>query len=481
MTDSPKTYVPIQTIILRSVMALGLRQIVVQGANIVGSILLARLLSPAEYGLYAITVFFLSFLIAFGDVGLGGSLVRQTAEPTIRDYKIVFNLQLVLVISVSTIMWLSSPFLVESYQLLSNDVWLFRFLALSLLFTTFQTIPLVFLERSLKFEKIAIIEIAQAVIYNTLLITMVYFKLGNYVFGLALALRALTGALLAYFIHPWSIGSDWDIKVIREHMKFGLAYQGSKFISLIKDSVSPVIVGFISGRIEVGFINWATAVSSYSVLLLNILQRIYLPAFSRMQSNRRELSKLVEDSIWGVNAFVAPLSILTLVLIQPITIIVFGDKWLKAIPFFILFWAANIFVPTSSVVQGVLNALGFSGKVFRYSVIWMLGTWIISVPLIIIYGGIGFAIANFFVQLTNIWFYKTAQKELAFVIIAKIYTPWFTALGSGILVGILEYIRPAQDILNLIIYFLLGLLIYGIYIIYKFRNQFFIRLGLLKG
>ena len=59
---------------------LGIRQILTQSLNATG-VVLARLLSPSHFGLFGIITFVLTFLVAFGDVGLGASLIREPGSP----------------------------------------------------------------------------------------------------------------------------------------------------------------------------------------------------------------------------------------------------------------------------------------------------------------------------------------------------------------------------------------------------------------
>ena len=90
----------------------------------------------------------------------------------------------------------------------------------------------------------------------------------------------------------------------------------------------------------------------------------------------------MEQVLRATNGLVAPAAILTLVLIEPLTKYVFGQKWLAALPLFYLLWGANIFVPTASPVFALLNALGHSRTTFKFAVIWMAGTWVLGAPLV---------------------------------------------------------------------------------------------------
>src|SRR5476649_412252 len=203
-------------------------------------------------------------------------------------------------------------------------------------------------------------------------------------------------------------------------------------------------------------------IAAYPVLVLAVLQRLYMPAFARLQHERAQLISLVENVIWANNAIAAPLSILTLVMIVPITTVVYGAKWLVALPYFYLFWSVNLFVPSVMPIQGLLNALGKSRITLLLAVIVMAGVWLIGAPLILLYGAIGFAIANLIVQFSAFWIYRVAQRHVPFRLLSVTAPVWGVATASGGFVYVLCRVRAPLHILSIGIYGACGLLLYGV-------------------
>ncbi len=450
-------------------LALGIRQVVVMGTRILGGIFLARLLTPAQFGIYAIVLYLQTFLTAFGDAGLGASLIRQPDEPNGADYRAVFTVQQLLVVFVGLIMWLAAPWIATRYHLRPQDDWLFRLVALSFFATSFMVIPLVRLERHLAFHKVAVIESAQAIVFNVLAVYFAWRGMGAYSFVWALLLRSVVGVVLANWISPWKMGWHWDWALIRSHLSFGLPFQGIQVISLLKDSVSPIFIGILLGTADVGYVTWAAMIAAYPVLGLFVLQRLYMPAFARLQHHRAQLASLVENVLWLTNAITAPLSILTLVMIVPITTVIYGEKWLVALPYFYFFWLANIFVPTATPALGLLNALGKSKLALLFAVIWMAGTWVVGAPLIVIYGAIGLAIATFAVQFSNFWLYRAAQRQVPFRVLAVAAPVWVLASISGAGIYFACRLHPPHDVRAITMDVGSGLLLYiaGVYLFYK--------------
>jgi O-antigen/teichoic acid export membrane protein len=445
---------------MQGALALGTRQALVQAVNFAGGIALTRLLTPAQYGIYGIITFVLGFVGTLGDVGLGASLVRERGEPDERDYRAVFTAQQLLVGVVVIVLWCAAPSIAHAYHLPDRDRWLFRAVAMSLLVTTFQTIPAIRLERHLAFDRLAISEVAQTLVYNATAVGLAFNGFGAESFALAILARAVTGAFVIQLVSRWSFGWLLDWPRIKRHLAFGLPYQGIGAVSLVKDSITPLLIGLSIGTSAVGYVNWAGMIAAYSVQALMIFQRIYLPMFARLQSDRKALGAVVERVVWGTNAITAPLAILTMVLFEPFVTLVFGAKWLVARPLFQLLWLANVFVPTSTPLLGLLSALGDSRIAFGFAVIWMLGTWLAGAPLIALYGSIGFGMANVAVQFTNIALVYVAKRKVPFKVLPTVAPAWTIAALVGALLYAVQRSAPVQHLPGLIGYMMSALSLY---------------------
>lgn len=437
------------------------RQAAVHALTLVTSTLLARWLSPAEFGVYGIVTFLLTFLTATSDVGLGAGLVRQPREPEPADLQAVMAVQHTLTLALGAALWLGAPALQQTYRLPAEASLMFRILAFAVPITAFQTVSSIRLERHLAFPRLAAIEVCQAIAYNAVLLTLVVRGDGIRSFALALLTRSIVGAVLSLRLSPWPIGWRWDWPRVRRLLRFGLPYQGVSLVSLVKDSIMPGLIATMLGAAALGQINWAVMVSSYPVLALFAMQRVYLPSFARLQEHPEHLPRVIENVIRLTNALVAPLAVLTLALVEPLTHVVFGDKWLPALPLFYLFWCANLFVPTATPLLGLLNALGRSRIAFGFAVLWAAVTWLLGAPGVWWLGTIGFAAANVAVQLTNLWLFRIAQAQVPFRIVSVIGPAWAVALVMGALVFWAARALPPTSLPALAVFGVGGLALYA--------------------
>jgi O-antigen/teichoic acid export membrane protein len=427
--------------------ALGARQILVQGLNLLGAVVLARILDPVEFGYFAVFTFILGFLTIFGGMGLGASLVRETEEPSSLDYAVVFAVQQLFVAGMGVLLWVVAPILAERVGDANES------------------------ERGLEFGKIAAIEVLQAVAFNAIAVGLAYNDVGVFSFAWALLARSAIGAVAANLASPWIPRFAWDWPRAKRHLTFSLAFQGSMILSIVKDSISPVFVGLLLGAAEVGYVRWAELVAVYPLIALMVLQRVYLPAFTRMRAFPDRLGPFVENVVLATNAFVAPLAVLTLALIEPLTRVVFGPQWLPAIPVFVLLWSANVFVPTLTPVIGLLNSFGRSNVTFVFMAMVTAATWLLGVPSIALWGIVGFGVANLLVQLTAVGLFRVAQKQVRFRIVAVALRPWLVAGGIGLLVALVSSELTPTSVVALVAYFAAALVAYIVVLMIVYPRQ----------
>ncbi len=466
MIETPLDSKDITSKFIRGVFALGGRQVFVHGLNLTGNIMLARLLSPADFGIYAVVVFLIAFLGIFGGTGMASNLIRCHLPPSEEEYASVFSAQQSLLLVLTVIFWGISPGIAQIYRLPQLYVWLFRSAALSLLITSLMVIPQIKLERELSFSKLAIAEVWQAIIFNVSAVLLAWRGWGGMAFAVALLSRSVTGVIVIYSVKPWLPRWCWNWGYIRKNIGFGFFFQLSQVVSLGKDAVTPVLLGVTLGAASVGYTSWASMLASYPVLALMVLQRIYLPAFARLQHEPKTLSRFVGKVIFATNIIAAPLSIFILVLITPITGLIYGAKWYAAIPLFLLFWITNLFAPTATPILGLLNALGYSRMVLGFTILWMIMTWAIGIPLVSCMGAIGLAWANVCVQISNVVLYAVAKRKLQIPILSAMAPSWLLGIMIGMLLWGINYFYPIRTTFELISCFAFGGVFYTAGIMY---------------
>ena len=229
-----------------------------------------------------------------------------------------------------------------------------------------------------------------------------------------------------------------------------MPYQGVSAISVVKDSISPLLIGVVAGAAGVGYAEWAQRFAAYALIALFIVQRLLLTWFARLQRDRSRLDAAVRGSLTAAYAVVAPVALVSLLFARPITELVFGVKWEPGLTVFWWLWVANLFVPAAVVAMAGLNALGYARVTFGFSVLWMSLTWLLGLPLITWLGIAGYGVANAIVQLSNFWFFACARRRFAFPWLRTAALPWGASLLAGAPAWLVWHSGVGPDLLRLV-------------------------------
>ncbi|OGD63415.1 hypothetical protein A2160_03005 [Candidatus Beckwithbacteria bacterium RBG_13_42_9] len=416
------------------VMVLTFRKLLLKAFSYVGSIFLARLLTPEIFGIFAIVSFVITFFSFFSDVGLGAALIQKKDQLNKKDLAVTFTLQQILVVTVVVIIFLTAPFFAQKYHFSNEGTWLFRIFSLSLFLTSLKTIPSILLERRLKFGRLVIPEVVEVISFQILAVGLAWLGLGIWSFIIGLLIRSLLGTLVLYFISPWQPSFAWDKSIAKKLISFGIPYQLNGFIATIKDAVMPVLVGFVSGAAAVGYLNWAMTFSKLPILFMSDVFRVTFPTYSRIQHDPQLLRKAMEKTIRFTNLFLFPAVFLLAATARPIITIIFTSKWLPALPAFYIHLSGILVVGISNSFMDAFWALGKTKVALRLLIISTIVNWVSSVPLVYRFGFSGAAMGSvivLYVSLPLTWYYM--RQIVKVEIIKQIWAAFVASLLAGLI------------------------------------------------
>jgi O-antigen/teichoic acid export membrane protein len=412
----------------RGGVALAFRQMAVLGLNAMGSIALARLLGPIDWGIYAVLQLVNSFLNTFAGSGLAANLIRRHREPTDDDYASIFTVQTCLLLFCAAILWCCTPLIERLYGITYSSGRVFRLVAVALPITSFQVTPQVLLERELKFGQLAQVEILQVACFNLVAVSLASLGLGILAVGIALVIRGVSGAIAAYCVKPWTPRLVWDLKRIAKDLSFGVQVQTVNLIWALRDAIAPLFAGLVLGLGELGLINWASMIANICPQALLGLQRVYLPYLSKVRGEAEELARGVEYLLWGSAALSAPFMVATYVLIHQLVRVVFGIKWEPAIPFFLILAPAAILSQTTIPVGSLYYAVGKASANIVFAVVVATGLWIIAVPMTWKFGAYGFVFAVLLIHVADVGLLRYAQRYISpFRVVRVLAGPWLAS------------------------------------------------------
>lgn len=439
----------------KGIAVLTIRTFLIQVISFFSNVLLTVFLLPVEYGVFFLVSAIINFLAYFSDIGFAASLIQKKERLTDEDLKTVFTAQQVLVLGVVIIVILITPFITNFYKLEQSATYLLWALALSLLLSSFKTIPSVLLERKLEFNKLIIPQIVETIVFNMVAVLLAWRGFGVASFTAAVLCRGFSGLIVTYIILPWIPTLAFSFASFKSILKFGIPYQANTFLAMIKDDGMTLFLGSILGAQGVGFLGWAQK-WAYAPLrfFMDQVIKVTFPAFSRLQDNRKELSDLVSKSIFFICLLVFP-SLVMLVLLSP-TLVHIIPKYIKWSP---ALFALSILTVTSALASvttpltNTLNAIGRISLTFKLMIMWTVLTWIFVPLLAFFYGVNGAAIGFTLVGLSSVIALYLVSKHVDIDYLQSVGKPLLATILMAISVFIVRnfFTVSIQQIAGMII------------------------------
>jgi len=440
------------------------RQILLQIFTFAGGVVLARILTPAQFGLYAIATFLVALLAMIGDFGLAPSFIQRKEELTERDLCIGFTLQLILTTCIVVVLLISAPILAHFYPMAPPEtIWLIRALALSLYLTSWRSMSALQLERHLEYNRLAVIEVVEVVAFQGTAVLLALMGLGVWSLVWATLFRGVIGTSLVYMAAPWAIKLAYDKTIAREILRFGIPFQLQNIFNSASYWVTPTLVATFIGPQAVGYLTWASSNGKKPLMLVDNVMRVSFPHLSRIQDDMAEVERillryltflLLASGVWFAVLCVAG---------HPLVYLIYSSKWTPAVPALVLYALCLQGDVVSFTVTVGLNAVGKVASVARIYAIRAIANIALSIPLIFLMGFIAVPLVYAIViAVTNLWLTSCLGIRATFRMIsglAWIIVPTAGSIIAGSLVLRLFSSPALQAVSSAIISFLVYALI----------------------
>ena len=448
---------------IRGVITLVSRTFFVNIISLLAFLVITSVLKAQEIGIYTAVIAMQRVISFFTDFGLGAALIQKKDELKQEDITTTFTIQLGISLTIFILVLLSIGWFAGFFKLNNDAQMLFLVLVFTIFLSSYKTIPSILLERSLRFSKLVIPQIAEALVFNSILVGLTLSGYGISSFTWAFLISSIVGIPFYYFVSPWKLRIGIH-KESLNHLKYGVQFQAKNILAAIKDDLLTVILIRFLTFTEIGYIGFAQRLAFYVYrYVVDSVTKVTFSAYSRAQNDLQFLKTAVEKSLFFVSASMFPI-LFGLIIVSPYLIKFYPNwinKWEPAI-FSIVFFCLNAAVSSvSGILVNVLDATGKVKVTLRLMVLWTVLIWILTPIFIHLYGYNGVSIASFLVATTIVYTVYLVKKIISFKFLPSIIKP----LTSSFLMATSVYILSnvfVGDFLSLIFVILIGALVYTI-------------------
>jgi O-antigen/teichoic acid export membrane protein len=405
------------------------RTVIQQLVVLVGNVYLARLLGPLEFGAFWIVQFALSFFTLFGDAGFGAALIQKKDSATNEELSSVFWAQMLMGACVVALVFAAAPWLIDVWPALpSHSAWMLRALSLSLLLTSMRVIPTILMERELLFGRLSLIDLMLTVSFYGCAVWLARSGHGTNSLIVAVLMQGLVGLVTAFVLRPWLPRFHFGFGLLLPILKFGVTFQAKNIIGFVNGAVMPLYAGRVLGPYPLGIVTWSQNTAFFPLKLVEILGRVNFPLLSRLQHDELAFARTLEKTIQICTVVTLLFVALFLGLGPKLVQIIYGDKWVPALPTFYVFTVAISIGFVSPIVNGALDALGKPKVMMRLGMYWTALNWLaVATTMHFAKGALAFSLG---------YCVHILLGNLAAIFVVKQLVP-AARLGPGILAGLL--------------------------------------------
>lgn len=332
-------------------------QIVAQLATWTSTFFVIRLLSPSDYGLFAMTQVVLSLMNLLNGYSFTGALV-QAKEIDPRQVRQVLGMLVLLNFSLAAAQFLSAP-LAASYFRTPMVADMLRVQSLFYLCTPFIMVPQALLSRGMDFRTIARVNIGAALLSAIVAPSCALAGFGVWTLVLAPMSLYVARALGLFVLGRWWVWPSFRFKGAGGVFGFGLAILASELLWFVQTQADVFIAGRNLPAHEVGI--YTTSLFLAQILVnkfVPALNEVAFPAYARLQGDRATVAAGFAKSVRLIMLVAMPFSLGLAVTAEPLVLTVLGPKWAETIPVVRILGFAMPFVTLQILYAPATNALG---------------------------------------------------------------------------------------------------------------------------
>lgn len=337
-------------------------RILAQLVSTVVGIVLARILTPDEYGIISIVMIFITICNVFVSSGFGTALVRKK-EADAQDYNTAFTVSFILSLVLYGLLFFLAPYIARAYK---REVLcpVLRVLGLKLIISALSNIQQAHVQREMAFKKFFFATITGTVLSCGVGLALAFMGYGVWALVFQYLTNTVVDTIFLSLVSGWNPRFQFVPSRAREIVSFGWKVLGASLISTAENDIRSLIVGLKFGSAELAFFDQGKKYPSLLITNINSsIDKVMLPALAREQENLEQYISVMRQAIRMSTYVLTPFMLGFLAIAQGFVHVVLTDKWLPAVPFIQIFCISYLTRPLETMCHQSLLAIGRSGLV----------------------------------------------------------------------------------------------------------------------
>lgn len=334
-----------------------IENVAVRALGIIITVVLARLLTPEDYGLIGMLSIFIAVSDVFIQSGFGQALIQKT-DCNDDDFSTAFYFNVTVSFFIYLVLFFGAPLIADFYrepQLVSIT----RVLSLNFVFGSLNLVQQSKLRKSMNFKPLAYISLICTVVSGVIGVGMAYMGFGVW----SLVAQTLSSTLVRVFVFPlftkWTPNRPFNCQSFRHLWGFGSKILITGIFEVVIRNLSNIIIGRFYNKEQVGYFSKARNFADIpATTMSSVLGTVLFPLLSEIHEDEERHKAVFKRVSFYTVLITFPVMILMTLLAKPIVIILFSEKWAACIPLLQAFLLARSFLPLNIINAHMLQSRG---------------------------------------------------------------------------------------------------------------------------
>ncbi|HTP64318.1 MAG TPA: MOP flippase family protein [Geobacteraceae bacterium] len=445
--------------------------------------ILARLLSPGDFGMMAMANIFIDIFTLVGEMGIGSALIQKQDADDVH-FSSAFWVNLATGIILTALLLLTSP-LIAKFFAKPELQGILVLLSLSFIFSSFSIIQQTLLMKQMEFRKLAIRDIISVLLSGAIGIYMAVSGYGVLsLVGQSMSFTIIN-AILLWNLSKWRPKWLFSIAHLREIFSFSANLTGSYLVNMFGRNIDKILIGKFLGDYALGIYTIAYKLMLYPLQNVSyVISRVMFPVLSQIQTDKERIRQIYLRMLKTLSIVTFPLMIGLFVLTPEFVYIVFGTKWEASVNVIRILCFCGMIQSISATGGMIILSQNRADLQFKSQVISL------TMTIIAILTGIRFEINGVALLYTlqsllflHIIFHligKIVEIEINNCYLQILYASFYSFM-MGIVIFLLKYVMAVSDLYRLCCMITAGVMTYVIILIIAKeivigRNGFFLNL-----
>ena len=446
-----------------------------QGVSFIVMIILARILTPSEFGLIGMLTIFIGVSTIMVESGMSNSLIRSDNMNN-DDYSTVFYFNLAISIFLYLVLFFTAPLIANFYKQ-SQLILLTRLYCLTFVINALSTVQIARLNKLLIFNVETISTVISSIISGALSIFLALKGYGVISLVWMYLSYSICNTLIIWSLSRWKPSLNFNITKLKYHFDFGYKITLSSLVDTIFTNSYNVIIGKIYSPQMLGYYNRADNLKQFPVSNLSaIINKVTFPLLASLNTEPDRQREIYKQIIVTMMFFVTPILSILIVLGEPFIVTLLSEKWLPSVTIFQVLCLTGILYPLHLYNLNILSLKGRSDLVLKLEFVKkaiLVFTIFFSYQHGVIGLAIGQVIYSFVAYFVNS-FYSDKLINYSFIRQIKDIAPvlLITAITVSIVFTIDIFLIQNSYLFRLLVGSIAGLVVYLV-INYMFNRIFF--------